>query len=236
MSFQTNDATTNKLSTVAIFAKLEPFKIAQIEKRCAWQNFQAGTTIIDYLDKSDDVYFIATGEARVIIYSIEGKAVTFCDLGPGEMLGEYAAIDSSPRSTTIEARSACLIASMAAQTFRELLQAEPTIAMELLRQLVSKVRVLTNRVYEFSALAVNNRIQAELLRLAKLSECTGKTATIEPAPIHSDIASRTSTHREAVAREMSRLTKIGLLKRKGKALIVNDMADLAAMVHEATGE
>ena len=110
------------------------------------------------------------------------------------------------------------------------------MAQALLPQLVTKFRALTTRVYEFSPLAVKNRVQAELLRLANLSPREGKTACIIPAPTHVEIASRVSTHREAVTRELNRLCRIGIAERQGSALLVKNIERLAEMVHEATGE
>ena len=206
------------------------------QKRCGWRHYEPGEPIVDYLDDSDDVFFIAAGEARVSIYSLAGKAVTFTDVGPGDMFGEYAAIDGARRSATIEARTNCHVASMSGTAFRELLQSEPAVMLALLRQFVSKIRALTTRVYEFSALAVNNRIQAELLRLARLVPKEGKGARIPSAPTHSEIASRISTHREAVTRELNRLSRLGIIERKGSTLLIKDVDRLAAMVHEVTGE
>jgi CRP/FNR family cyclic AMP-dependent transcriptional regulator len=58
----------------------------------------SGESFVDYLDASDDVFFIALGNVRVTIYSVAGKAVSFNDLGLGEVFGEYPAIDRGPRS------------------------------------------------------------------------------------------------------------------------------------------
>jgi CRP-like cAMP-binding protein len=219
-----------------MFKELPPAALAAIEKQCAWRTYQPGESVIDYLDASSEVFFVVSGEARASIYSVEGKAVTFSDLGPGDMFGEYAAIDGALRSTGIVARTPCLVASMSANNFWNVLESEPLFATALLRQSVAKVRELTTRIYEFSALAVNNRIQAELLRLAGLASSSGNTAQINPAPIHADIASRTSTHREAVTRELSRLSKLGIVERRGGALVIKDVSRLTAMVHAATGE
>jgi len=125
---------------------------------------------------------------------------------------------------------------MPAAAFRELLQTEPVVAQALLVQFVKRIRALTTRVYEFSILAVKNRIQAELLRLASLGPREGKSARIVPAPTHVEIASRVSTHREAVTRELSRLARIGIIERRGGTLLVKDVEELTEMVHKATGE
>jgi CRP-like cAMP-binding protein len=227
---------TQSLNKVAVFARLPAEALGRIQKRCSWRHYEPGEPIVDYLDASNDVFFITAGEARVSIYSVAGKAVTFTDLRAGDMFGEYAAIDGARRSATIEARTGCHVASMSAAAFREILHQEPAVMLALLMQFVTKIRTLTTRVYEFSALAVSNRIQAELLRLANLAPREGNDARIAAAPTHSEIASRISTHREAVTREFNRLARMGIIERKGGALIVKDVRRLAAMVHEVTGE
>jgi CRP-like cAMP-binding protein len=228
--------TRNSLKGIAIFAGLTPAAIERIERRCAWKRYTPGEPVLSYLDQADDVFFIALGEVRVTIYSTVGKAVSFREMGAGEIFGEFPAIDGGPRSASVEARTNCLIASMPGATFRELLEAEPGLANALLPRLTKTIRALTTRVYEFSTLAVNNRIQAELLRLASLGPKDGNSARIVPAPTHVEIASRVSTHREAVTRELNRLSRIGIIERRGGTLMVKDVTRLAEMVHDATGE
>jgi CRP/FNR family cyclic AMP-dependent transcriptional regulator len=182
------------------------------------------------------VFFITLGEVRVTIYSSAGKAVSFRELAAGEIFGEFPAIDCGPRSASVEARTNCVIASMAGATFRDLLATEQGLAFALLPRLVKTIRALTTRVYEFSTLAVNNRIHAELLRLASLGGKDGKGARIAPAPTHAEIASRVSTHREAVTRELNRLAKEGVIEKRGGTLVVRDINRLSEMVQNATGE
>jgi CRP/FNR family cyclic AMP-dependent transcriptional regulator len=68
--------------------------------------------------------------------------------------------------------------------------------------------------------------------------CKGKnnTATINSIPTHSAIANRVLTRREAVARELSRLARQGLIERKPEALLIRDVNALDAMVRQALGE
>jgi CRP/FNR family cyclic AMP-dependent transcriptional regulator len=224
------------LTGVGIFAGLPPGTLETINGYCAWRSYESGDVIVDYLAPSDDVFFVTSGEVCVTIHSAAGKAVSFRNLGPGTIFGEYAAIDGDCRSASVEARSRCLIASMPAKTFRKLLETESAVAQALIRDLVRNVRTLTKRVYEFSTLAVNNRIQAELLRLASLAPRKGNSAILDPPPTHAEIASRVSTHREAVSRELNRLSRIGIVERQNGKLIIWDVARLAAMLHEMTGE
>jgi len=224
------------LAGVTIFADLPTKALDRVQQCCSSRSFQSGDLIVGYLDTSDDVFFIISGEVRVTIYSLAGKAVSFRDLGGGEVFGEYPAIDQGPRSASVEARTDCVVATLPGHAFRELIRSEPVVAQALLPHLVMKIRDLTMRVYEFSTLAVSNRIQAELLRLARLAEPGSKSARIAPAPTHTEIASRVSTHREAVTREFARLSRRGLIERQRNAVLVKDVDRLAEMVHAATGE
>ena len=129
----------------------------------------------------------------------------FCDLMLGDMFGEYAAIDGANRPTSIEARTRCQVASMQAMTFRSLLSSEPPVAMALMRD-SSENPLAHHTDYEFSALAVSDRIHAELLRLASLTPCTGEAVEIYPTPTHADIQPNEHSSRGRPARELSRLS------------------------------
>lgn len=112
----------------------------------------------------------------------------------------------------------------------------PEAASLTLRRLASLVRLMTERVFEISALAVRNRVQSELLRLARHGVARDNTSVISPAPTHADIASQVSTHREAVTRELNDLARAGLVERRSGALVVLDVARLARMVEDIFDE
>lgn len=62
-----------------------------------------------------------------------------------------------------------------------------------------------------------------------------QNATIKPAPRHADIASRVSTHREAVTREMNVLARAGIIRQERDALQILDLPKLGKMVHDVLG-
>jgi len=86
---------------------------------------------------------------------------------------------------------------------------------------------LSLRVVEYSSLPVAQRVRAELARLSRVDPAQPQRHVIDPAPTQAELASRVSTHREAVARELSKLVKAGVVERQGKVLIVRDMKALA---------
>ncbi len=222
------------LRSVTLFAGLSDQTLGTIEQRCRWHNCDAGELVMNHRDSSDDVFFLTEGRARVVIYAADGKAVAFRNIERGDVFGEMAAIDGRPRSAGIEAMSRCTLASLTPDCLWDLLKVEPAVVKALLVHFVTQVRNLTDRIFEFSTLAAANRIQAELLRLSRGHERADGSAEIHPAPRQSEIAERISTQREAVAREFGRLSKLGLIERKGSALVIKNVARLTRMIEEAT--
>ena len=227
---------THSLKSIAIFRGLSDGALAEIAGQCRWQRFTTGQDIISHHDQSLDAYFLVEGKARIIIYSFSGKPVIFRDARPGEVFGEFAAIDQLPRSATVEARTDCLTAAIKPEAFLDVLLTHPEVAGNTMRWLVAQARALTGRVLEFSTLAVRNRLHAELLRLAQEDIRDDGTAVITNFPTHADLASRISTHREAVTREMSRLAQSRLVKKMGDGLIIFDIQELSQLVEEVLGE
>ena len=153
------------LGNVDLLRGLSADSLRRTEANCTWRNYHRGQCIFEYLDRSDDVFFLSSGQARVVVYSTTGKPVSFTDLGPGDMFGEYPAIDGLPRSASVEAKTNCVVACMPAEAFRELLRNEDAAADALLERLVATIRRLSVRVYEFSAAVMaitGRRIFAEL--------------------------------------------------------------------------
>lgn len=224
------------LTGIDFFRGLDEKDLRTLAQLCHWHSYDRGQLILGHQDQSTDVFFIVTGKVRVAVYSPSGKEVSFGELDAGDMFGEIAAIDGGPRSASITAESNALIAAMSAGAFSKVLETHPHITARLLLQFAELVRKLSTRVFEFSVLAVKNRIHAELLRLARRTNIDGNQATLSPAPTHSEIASRVSTHREAVTRELNALAKDGLILRSGNALVITNIDRLAQMVEEVIGE
>jgi len=64
----------------------------------------------------------------------------------------------------------------------------------------------------------------------------GGVAVVSPAPTHAEIASRISTHREAVTREPNELARAKLIEKRGNDLIIHDIAMLESMVEDTLHE
>ncbi len=220
------------LRSVALLAGLSAERLEALARECAWRNFDADQSIISRAAPDRDLYFIVSGRVRVTTYSAAGRQVTFRDFGAGEHFGEVAAIDGMARSADVVGLESGLLASLPPAALARLLREEPALAERLLRDFAKLVRRLSSRVVDLSTLGVHQRLHAELLRLAQEAGVKDNRARIDPAPKHADLASQVSTYREQVTRELSTLTKAGVLGKEGRALLVLDVSRLQRMVEE----
>lgn len=195
-----------------------------------WRRFQAGQQVITRNAPDRDVYLVIAGKVQVVAFSVSGKQITYREMGAGDHFGELAAIDGRARSADVIALDDSLLAILSQATFRDLLSLHEALRERMLRGLVAFVREMTDRVFELSTLGVRNRVHAELLRLARRAGVAGNVARINPAPRHGDIASRVSTYREQVTRELSMLVAQGVIAREGPCVVVLDVVRLENLV------
>ncbi|MBC5767257.1 Crp/Fnr family transcriptional regulator [Ramlibacter albus] len=225
------------LRRISLLEGLGTEKLDRIARQCAWRRYEPGQVLISRESPSRDVHLIIAGRVRVTIYTASGRQVTFRDLGEGETVGEVSAIDGGNRSADVVALTDVVAATLARADFLQWLDDEPQLARRFMARMAGLVRLLSEKVVELSTLGVQNRIHADLLRLAREAPAAdGPRRRISPAPKHIEIASRVSTTREQVTRELSALTKRGLLAKEGDALVVTDVALLQRMVEQASLE
>lgn len=220
------------LRIIKLLEGLPEERLQSLARHCAWRRYEPGQLVISRNGGDRDVHLIVSGTVRITIYSAAGRQVTFDDEGAGAAFGEIAAIDGKARTTDAVALDSLLIASMSPVVFKQLLRDEPVVLDRVLLRLTMLVRRLSDRVIDLSTLGVQNRVHAEVLRLAREAGVVRNRARIDPAPKHSDMASRVSTYREQVTRELSVLAKSRILGKDAGALVVQDVGRLEQMVRD----
>ena len=104
------------------------------------------------------------------------------------------------------------------------------IAFRVLERLVGGVRESTQRIMDLGTLGAMQRVYVEILRLAVPDAASPDLWIVRPVPTEREIAGRTSTARETVARALSQLRQGGIVRRKGRNLYILDRARLEKIV------
>ena len=227
------NASPTIVRTFDLFRGLESKDQARIAAMMHMRRFEVGNYIISADQPGTEVYFLISGRVRVCAFSANGKQVHFEDLEAGNLFGELAAIDEEKRSSDCIALEAVTLSIMTRDDFLNVAQQYPTVLNALLRRLTGMVRRQMKRVYEFTSCNVSQRVRFEILRIAanveQDSERINESVQIISPPTHAEIATRISTHREAVTRELKNLEALGVIEWRRGSHYIHDMKALVEL-------
>jgi CRP/FNR family transcriptional regulator, cyclic AMP receptor protein len=214
------------LQKIELFKGLDSYSLRDIAAQCKWTRCSRNEYVMRRGDIGCEVYFVVAGMLRITAAVGRGRRIIFHDIAAGGVLGEHSAIDGHERLADVRALRESLIASMPGEVFRSIVASHGSVRERLLQRLARSVRELTERLIELGAQPVQRRIRIELLRLARSAGVDANRSRLDPAPTHSEVASRVGTAREQVTREFSRLARQGVLERAGRTLVLRDVAAL----------
>ena len=78
-------APVESLANVDLLHALTPAERQAIERRCTWRHYAPDEQIIDRETDSSDVYFVASGNVRVVNFSLAGREVREARLRSGRL-------------------------------------------------------------------------------------------------------------------------------------------------------
>ena len=229
MSF---DHTTETFPDGSILHAVGTAGLAALDTLWSVATYDKGQMILQEEDANSDIWFMLTGTARVAVFTESGREVSVVPLQRGDCFGEFGAIDGQPRSASIEAVTDCRTANLTAEAFRSVREGTPEVSEAFLRLLVSRLRNMNSKVSDFSAHTADERIRAEILRIAEEAERGSDSFTVQVPPTQSEIAARVFTNRETVAREMGRMRRKGLIGRDGRKIVINSLEQLRDFVED----
>ena len=125
------------LARVQLFGGVDRAGVEQIAARCGEVEFPAGYTIVLQGQIGNGLYILVKGTAQVV----RGGEV-LATLGPGAFFGELAVIDQMPRMASVVAVDAITCLALASWDLIRLLEEQPTISLNLLRELAARIRAL----------------------------------------------------------------------------------------------
>ncbi len=97
-------------------------------------------------DPADKIYLIKRGVVKISTLTEEGKEIVLAFLHPGDVFGELAVVDVSPRDHFAEIHEDALICMFARNDFLEFMNRYPDLAFRVTKLLGLRVRRLSNRV------------------------------------------------------------------------------------------
>jgi signal transduction histidine kinase/CRP-like cAMP-binding protein/CheY-like chemotaxis protein len=99
----------------------------------------AGTQLFAEGSAGDRAYIIKEGQLDILKATVAGE-VLLAIRGVGEVIGERALLDDSPRSASVEARTDSVLLAIHQDQFHQLLETSPAASRTIMRLLISRWR------------------------------------------------------------------------------------------------
>jgi CRP/FNR family cyclic AMP-dependent transcriptional regulator len=233
-----NDKTTTKSGTktagdslagIELLKPLKPQELASLEMACTWRTARKGQEILNRKSENREVFFVVSGKAQIVNYSLSGREVAYATAEAGEYFGELSAIDGQPRSAHVVALENCRTAALEPDAFRALLMDHPEVAIAVLEKLARVVRACDERIMDLATLSAYQRVYGEILKLMRPDPVRAGSWLVYPLPTQARIAAQASTTRETVARVLGQLASAGIAERKSKTLYIREVDKLRAL-------
>jgi hypothetical protein len=128
------------LHSAPIFAQLTPEGIAELAQASADITYAPGQTLCEQDERGEEVFIVLDGEVQ-ILRGRGGDEHIINTVGPGGLIGEMAVLDPAPRSATVRAGAHGVhVLRLNGGAFREVLDANPSIASGIIRTLAQRLR------------------------------------------------------------------------------------------------
>lgn len=191
------------------------------------KTYRAGQTIFVEGEPGLDVILITAGRAEVSVMSASGRKSVIAQMGPGEVLGEIAALDGGPRSASVVAVSDIEGLVLARSNIMAFVAERPDVARAVIAELCRKVRNASEMFVTRSIVEGGPRLARALLRLFDKWGTPGDGALVLTQRFsQSEIGEFSGLARENVNRYVKAWTEQSILGQKEGALVLLDRARL----------
>ena len=182
-------------------------------------------------DPSDHVHVLVSGWVRVSTIVEDGREVLFGLRGPGEVLGDLAAVTGRPRSASVRAIEPCTVFQLTGAEFVDVLHARPEIAIATIKTVAARLRTPSppGSTPPPSTSAAASRWSWSGWRRSAAG--ASRRACSSSALSQEDIAAQIGAARRTVARALRVLRERGIVETGRRRFLIRELRVLRAFAH-----
>jgi CRP/FNR family transcriptional regulator, cyclic AMP receptor protein len=186
------------------------------------RSYGAHVTLVHQDDEAGPVVVLLAGRAK-ITFNEAGREAIFGVVGPGELIGELAAIEGSPRSTTVTTLEPVDALVIPRSDFMSVLGRHPRIALEILRVVARRLRYADAQRAQYATLDVAGRLAQRLLELCDRFGVEQRGGVEIRLPLsQEELASWVGASREAVSKAFQLLRTLQIVETGRRRVTVLD--------------
>ncbi len=195
---------------VPLFSMLTPSQAESVSEAVIKRRFKRGELIVEQGKKSNALFIILTGRARVLTTDARGREVILANLSPGDYIGEMSLIDNEPHSASVRAEVQTDVLMLGRVEFARCLPENTSMAYAVMKGLVQRLRHADRKIESLALMDVYGRVARALLEASEL-DANGQ-AVIRDKVSRQDLAKMVGASREMVSRVMKDLEERGYIE------------------------
>ena len=216
------------LRRAPLFASLDDQAFAALTEELTEVELSRGSTLFHEGDPGDQLYFIVSGKIKLGRTAPDGRESLVAIMGPGELFGEMALFDPSPRSTSATAVSETRLAGLKHENLKKVIERSPDVSAQLLQALARRLRRTNESLADLVFSDVPGRVAKALLDLA---DRFGRPATDGILVAHEltqeELAQLVGASRETVNKALAEFVQRGWIRLEARAVVLLDLERLA---------
>jgi CRP-like cAMP-binding protein len=202
---------------VPLFSMLTNDQAQAIADSVVKRRFRRGEIIVEHGRKSNALFILLNGRARVLTSDSRGREVILAVLQPGDYVGEMSLIDNQPHSATVRAEVQTDMLILGRAEFARCLPENSSLAYAVMRGLVQRLRKADQQIESLALLDVYGRVARTLL---EMSEVINEQRIIRNKVSRQDMAKIVGASREMVSRVMKDLEERGVIETQENGSVI----------------
>lgn len=219
------------LSKVDLFKGLTVEELDEIARIISDKEYKKGQLIFSEGDEGVGFYLVISGRVKVYKLSSEGKEQIMHIFGPGQPFAEVPVFEGSRYPANAEAMDRCNLFFFPKKDFISLIQANPSLAMNMLASLSQRLKQFSHLIETLSLKEVPGRLAAYLLYL---SDKNGSMDEFKLDIAKSQLASLLGTIPETLSRIFAKMGSKELIRINGPQITILDRTGLEDLAEGET--
>ncbi|MDH3459454.1 MAG: Crp/Fnr family transcriptional regulator [Burkholderiaceae bacterium] len=202
---------------VPLFSMLTDDQAQSIANNVVKRRFRRGELVVEQGKKSNALFILLTGRARVLTADTRGREVILAVMAPGDYVGEMSLIDSEPHSATVRAELQTDMLVLGRAEFLRCMPDISNLSYAIMHGLVKRLRGADRQIESLALLDVYGRVARSLL---DMSVDEDGVKIIQSKVSRQDLAKVVGASREMVSRVMKDLEERGMIETQENGFVV----------------
>jgi CRP/FNR family transcriptional regulator, cyclic AMP receptor protein len=227
-----NENDTTYLKQVPLFTGLAENEIQELMALAKRRMFRSGEVIFHRDDPGQVLYVIKEGKVKICLISPDGQEISLAVLGKGDCFGEFAILDSLPRSADAVAMEKVECYTLQRSDFHNAVMKNPKIAIQIMEVLTKRLRTTDEMIENLIFLDVPGRVAKKLLELADSHGVKVEDGVrIEVRLTQQELASMVGASRESVNKVMGYFTDKRFISTDKHRITLHRVTELRRRVY-----